>query len=96
MNSESPAWILDRMSILCLKIYHMEEETTRKEADPEHKKKCAEKLEILLVQQTDLTRCLDELLEDVANGVRYSKVYRQMKMYNDPKLNPILYKSDNT
>ncbi|MES0491125.1 MAG: DUF4254 domain-containing protein [Leptospirales bacterium] len=94
MNSESPAWVLDRMSILCLKIFHMKEETTRKEADPEHKEKCAEKLKVLLVQQTDLTRCLDELLEDVAQGIRYTKVYRQMKMYNDPKMNPVLYKSE--
>ncbi|MCC5920247.1 MAG: DUF4254 domain-containing protein [Cyclobacteriaceae bacterium] len=90
MNSETPAWLLDRMSILMLKVYHMHEQTLREDADEEHIQKCELKLAILKEQQIDLTQCFDELIEDILNGNRFVKVYRQMKMYNDEKLNPIL------
>ncbi|GIX42232.1 MAG: hypothetical protein KatS3mg129_1965 [Leptospiraceae bacterium] len=92
MNSESPAWILDRMSILCLKIYHMKEEVKREDATNEHKEKCKNKLEILLEQQKDLSICYDEYIHDILNGDKIMKVYRQMKMYNDEELNPVLRK----
>ncbi len=92
MNSESPAWILDRMSILCLKIYHMDLEINRSDATLEHKQKCKNKLNILLEQQKDLSTCYDEYIQDILNGDKYMKVYRQMKMYNDEELNPILRK----
>jgi hypothetical protein len=92
MNSESPAWILDRMSILCLKIYHMEEEVKREDASYEHKEKCKQKLLILLEQQKDLSICYDEYIQDILKGDKIMKVYRQMKMYNDEELNPILRK----
>lgn len=92
MNSESPAWILDRMSILCLKIYHMEIEIKRDDATPEHIQKCKNKLNILLEQQKDLSQCYDEYVLDILNGDKIMKVYRQMKMYNDEELNPILRK----
>jgi hypothetical protein len=91
INSESPAWVVDRLSILALKIYHMQEETTRTGASEEHKKLCADKLNILLTQRTDLSTSLDELISDIENGDKYMKVYKQMKMYNDPSLNPVLY-----
>jgi len=94
MNSETPAWLLDRMSILQLKIYHFKEQTERKEASEEHILKANKKLEILLDQQKDLIQCFDELIDDFKKGEKFMKVYRQMKMYNDPNLNPILY-SDN-
>ncbi len=90
MNSESPAWILDRLSILCLKIYHMDLETRRENATEVHKKKCIEKLNILLEQQRDLSQCYDEYIEDILKGTKIMKVYRQMKMYNDEELNPVL------
>lgn len=93
MNSESPAWLLDRLSILCLKIWHMREQTERKEASFEHLELCRNKLAVLLVQETDMCRCFDELIEEVGTGVRYFKVYRQMKMYNDKSLNPALYQA---
>jgi hypothetical protein len=93
INSESPAWVVDRLSILALKIYHMREETTRDGASDEHKRVCTDKLNILLAQRTDLSGSLDELLTDIQNGDKYMKVYKQMKMYNDPSLNPILYNS---
>jgi hypothetical protein len=93
INSESPAWVVDRLSILALKIYHMREETTRDGASDEHKRVCTDKLNILLAQRTDLSGSLDELLTDIQNGDKYMKVYKQMKMYNDPSLNPILYSS---
>ncbi len=92
MNSESPAWILDRMSILCLKIYHMEMEIQRDDATPEHVQKCKNKLSILLEQQRDLSQCYDEYIIDILNGDKIMKVYRQMKMYNDEELNPVLRK----
>lgn len=91
INSESPAWVIDRLSILALKIYHMTEETLRTDANFEHINVCTQKLDVLLAQRNDLSQSLDELLEDIGNGVKYMKVYKQMKMYNDPSLNPILY-----
>jgi len=95
INSESPAWVIDRLSILALKVYHMKEETLRADATEEHKTLCTQKLNILLNQQTDLSNSLDELLQDIENGDKYMKVYKQMKMYNDPSLNPVLYKTTN-
>jgi hypothetical protein len=92
LNSESPAWIMDRMSILELKIFHMKEQVERKDASPEHLQNCQNKLNILTEQREDLILCLDELIEDYAKGIRRFKVYRQMKMYNDKNLNPSLYK----
>lgn len=91
INSESPAWVIDRLSILALKVYHMQEETKRSTADPVHIASCKTKLNILLDQRTDLSGSLDDLLEDIAAGAKYMKVYKQMKMYNDPALNPVLY-----
>ena len=93
INTESPAWALDRLSILCLKIYHMREESLRATADTNHQARCAQKLNILLVQQQDLTRAIDQLMEDLAHGTRIARTYRQMKMYNDADLNPVLYKN---
>ena len=90
INTESPAWAIDRLSILALKIYHMEEETLRKNASEEHIAKCAEKLSILKEQQKDLSVAIDELLNNIEAGRVYMKTYRQMKMYNDEELNPIL------
>ena len=92
LNTESPAWAIDRLSILALKIYHMKEETLRKDATPEHVAKCEAKLQILLEQQKDLSLAIDQLLADIAAGKIYMKVYRQMKMYNDVDTNPVLYK----
>lgn len=91
MNSETPAWLIDRMSILELKIYHMKEQTERKDVSPEHIQTCQNKLNVLLEQRTDLSKCLDELLDDLSKGDKFYKVYRQMKMYNDKNLNPSLY-----
>ncbi len=92
INTESPAWAIDRLSILALKIYHMAVEVARPDASPEHKAKCEAKLNILLQQRDDLTAAIDTLLDDIAAGRKYMKVYRQMKMYNDPATNPVLYK----
>ncbi len=92
LNTESPAWAIDRLSILALKIWHMKEQTERKDADTEHIARCKGKLDILLEQQVDLSTAIDQLLEDIQAGRKYMKVYRQMKMYNDPSTNPILYK----
>lgn len=91
LNSETPAWLLDRMSILQLKLYHFREQTERSDAPDEHRQKARQKLAVLREQEGDLAQCFDELLEDIRSGNRYMKVYRQMKMYNDPTLNPILY-----
>ena len=91
INTESPAWAVDRLSILTLKIYHMAEEVSRLDATPEHKTKCEEKLNVLLEQKVDLSTALDQLLADIKAGRKYMKVYKQMKMYNDPALNPVLY-----
>lgn len=92
LNTESPAWAIDRLSILALKIYHMKEQTQRDDASQEHLERCQQKLSILLEQQRDLSTAIDQLLEDIAEGRKFMKVYRQMKMYNDPSTNPILYK----
>lgn len=91
INTESPAWALDRLSILALKIYHMEAEVKRTDATPEHIAKCQAKLNVLLEQRADLITAIDQLLDDIAAGRKYMKVYRQMKMYNDPATNPVLY-----
>lgn len=91
INTESPAWAVDRLSILALKIYHMREEADRTDADPEHIAACRRKLAVLTEQRADLSTALDQLLDDIAAGRKYMKVYRQMKMYNDPSLNPVLY-----
>lgn len=93
INSESPAWALDRLSILALKIYHMNEEANRKEASQDHRDKCQAKLNILFEQRTDLSIAIDDLLKDIENGDKFMKVYKQMKMYNDDDLNPILYQN---
>ena len=93
INSETPAWLLDRMSILELKIYHMQEQIDRKDVTPEHIQKCTEKLNILLEQRKDLQTCFVELNDDLNKGIKIMKVYRQMKMYNDAKLNPSLYEN---
>ena len=90
INTESPAWAVDRLSILALKIYHMQEEVNRTDASKEHKEKCNDKLQILLEQKKDLSEALDQLLADIEAGRKYMKVYKQMKMYNDEELNPIL------
>ena len=92
INTESPAWAVDRLSILALKIYHMKEQAERTDATPEHVAKCKAKLSVLLEQQKDLSMAIDQLLEDIAAGRKYMKVYRQMKMYNDVDTNPVLYK----
>jgi len=92
LNTESPAWAVDRLSILALKIWHMREQVERDDADKEHRDKCAAKLDVLIEQQKDLALAIDQLLEDIEAGRKYMKVYRQMKMYNDPSTNPILYK----
>lgn len=92
VNTESPAWAIDRLSILALKIYHMAEEANRASASAEHREKCQQKLNVLLEQRTDLSQSIYELLADIEAGNKYMKVYKQMKMYNDPSLNPVLYK----
>lgn len=93
INTESPAWAIDRLSILALKIYHMEQETLRKDASETHIISCQEKLNVLLEQRKDLSQSIDELMSAIASGDKYMKVYKQMKMYNDPALNPVLYSS---
>ena len=93
INTESPAWAIDRLSILALKIYHMNEEATRTEASQDHRDKCQVKLNILLEQRTDLSTAIDDLLKDIENGHKFMKVYKQMKMYNDDELNPVLYQN---
>lgn len=91
VNTESPAWAIDRLSILALKIYHMESEVNRKEATPAHQQRCAAKLSVLVEQQHDLSLSIDQLIESIKSGLVRMKVYRQMKMYNDVTLNPVLY-----
>jgi len=91
INTETPAWAIDRLSILALKIYHMRIEAERDSAASEHRSACQKKLDTLLVQRMDLSRAIEELLADLSSGRKYMKLYRQMKMYNDPSLNPILY-----
>lgn len=92
INTESPAWAIDRFSILSLKIYHMKEEANRTEASAEHRANCQKKLDVLLEQHSDLSTAIEELIEDIEAGKKYMKVYKQMKMYNDEELNPVLYK----
>lgn len=91
INTESPAWALDRLSILALKIWHMREQTERTDASEEHLATCRGKLAVLLEQRSDLTAAIDQLLDDICAGRKFMKVYRQMKMYNDPATNPVLY-----
>jgi hypothetical protein len=91
MNSETPAWLLDRMSILQLKIYHFKEQLERNDADETHIISVKHKLMILEIQEQDLEKCYDELIEDLGAGQKYMKLYKQMKMYNDPNLNPVFY-----
>lgn len=91
INTESPAWALDRLSILALKIWHMREQAERTDTDDAHRNRCAAKLDVLLEQRRDLTQAIDQLLDDIAAGSKYMKVYRQMKLYNDPATNPVLY-----
>ena len=91
LNTETPAWAIDRLSILALKIYHMQQEVERTDATPEHIAKCQAKLNVLLEQQVDLSTAIGQLLDDIEAGKKYMKVYRQMKMYNDADTNPILY-----
>ena len=91
INTESPAWAIDRLSILALKIYHMQQEVNRTDTTPEHHEQCQTKLNILLEQQKDLSTAIEQLIEDIEAGRKYMKVYKQMKMYNDPNLNPVLY-----
>ena len=93
INTESPAWAIDRLSILALKIYHMSEEANRTEASAEHRAKCQEKLNVLLDQKSDMFSSIDQLLQDIENGDKFMKVYKQMKMYNDEELNPVLYQN---
>ena len=92
LNTESPAWAIDRLSILALKIYHMREQAERADASEEHRQKCQQRLKVLLEQKVDLSTAIDQLLDDIQAGRKYMKVYRQMKMYNDPATNPVLYK----
>ncbi|MEZ4857313.1 MAG: DUF4254 domain-containing protein [Flavobacteriaceae bacterium] len=90
INTESPAWGVDRLSILALKVYHMNEEATRKDASEAHRAACQKKLDVLLEQRVDLSTAIQQLLDDIAHGRKYMKVYKQMKMYNDDELNPVL------
>lgn len=91
INTETPAWAIDRLSILALKIYHMRAEATREEAEPSHREACHNKLKTLLTQREDLSSAIDNLLGEIERGEKYMRVYKQMKMYNDPSLNPVLY-----
>ena len=91
INTETPAWAIDRLSILALKIYHMRCETLREDVDEEHRAACRKKLDVLLAQQRDLSTAIEELIADIEAGRKYMKTYKQMKMYNDPALNPVLY-----
>ena len=91
LNTETPAWAIDRLSILALKIYHMQQEVLRQDVDEAHRAACRKKLDVLLSQQVDLSGAIEELIEDIEAGRKYMKTYKQMKMYNDPALNPVLY-----
>lgn len=91
INTETPAWAIDRLSILALKIYHMAQEVARTDVSKEHKAACQKKLDVLLTQQVDLSQAIEELIADIEAGRKYMKTYKQMKMYNDPSLNPVLY-----
>jgi hypothetical protein len=96
LNTESPAWAVDRLSILALKVYHMAAEAERQDAGEEHRKTCAAKLAVLNEQRKDLSTAIDQLISDIVAGRKYMKVYKQMKMYNDPGLNPVLYQQKST
>ncbi|MDY6296916.1 MAG: DUF4254 domain-containing protein [Alloprevotella sp.] len=91
LNTETPAWAIDRLSILALKIYHMREQATRTDATEEHRNKCQGKLDVLLQQRVDLSTAIEQLLADFEAGRKFVRVYKQMKMYNDPSTNPVLY-----
>ena len=93
LNSETIAWALDRLSILALKIFHMSEEANRENAEQSHKTSCQNKLDVLNEQKIDLSTAIDQLIEDIEKGNKYMKIYKQMKMYNDEELNPVLYKA---
>ena len=92
LNTESPGWVVDRISILCLKIYHMQEQVDRTDTDSKHRQQCLNKLNILLEQKEDISKSFNDLLDEIQKGEKQIKVYRQMKMYNDDTLNPVLYK----
>ena len=94
LNTETPAWAIDRLSILALKIYHMNEEANRKSASNDHRQKCAVKLETLISQRINLSKAIDQLLENISKGSVIISTYKQMKMYNDESLNPELYSKD--
>lgn len=94
INTESPAWAIDRLSILMLKIYHMRIEAERTDVSDSHREQCNKKLQVLLEQQKDLSTAIEQLINDIESGNKYMKVYKQMKMYNDPNLNPVLYKGN--
>ncbi len=96
VNTESPAWAIDRLSILILKIYHMEEESNRKDVSQDHRNNCQKKLNVLIEQREDLSESIDQLLIDLSTGIKKMRVYKQMKMYNDESLNPVLYKKDDS
>ena len=96
VNTESPAWAIDRLSILILKIYHMEEESNRKDVSEDHRNNCQKKLNVLIEQREDLSESIDQLLIDLSIGIKKMRVYKQMKMYNDESLNPVLYKKDDS
>ena len=96
VNTESPAWAVDRLSILILKIYHMEEESNRKDVSEDHRNNCQKKLNVLIEQREDLSDSIDQLLIDLSTGIKKMRVYKQMKMYNDESLNPVLYKKDDS
>ena len=96
LNTESPAWAIDRLSILILKIYHMEEESNRKDVSDDHRNNCQKKLNVLVEQREDLSESIDQLLMDLSSGEKKMRVYKQMKMYNDESLNPVLYKKDDS
>lgn len=91
LNTETPAWAVDRLSILALKLYHMARETERTDVDETHRAACRQKLDVLRLQQADLSQAIEELIEDIEAGRKFMKTYKQMKMYNDPALNPVLY-----
>jgi hypothetical protein len=93
LNSETIAWALDRLSILALKIFHMFEEVNRESAEQSHKVSCQKKLDVLNEQKLDLSKAIDQLIDDIEKGNKYMKIYKQMKMYNDEELNPVLYKA---
>lgn len=94
INTETPAWAFDRLSILALKVYHMDLEANRESATEDHRAKCKAKLDVLLEQKSDLMTSIEQLLNDIESGHVRMKVYKQMKMYNDESLNPILYQRE--